>query len=175
MKRLTFDGNFCDITKCVWPELSESYCRNGGCSHRKTWERLKAIEDILGDDYDLDRLRVIANQRMSLRDEVAKRFKLTANIPIFKLKILIDAINDGRCEVFDLKIGQKVFLLDKDAGEINERNIYGITICEGDEIYYWTMEDDDEPFEAKNIGETVFLTREAAEKALEEMEENENG
>ena len=110
MKRLTFDGNFCDIAQCV--EVCEGMiCEDEECSQRKTWERLKAIEDILEDDYDLDRLQVIMDQRMSLRDEVAERFKLTANIPVYKLKILIDAINDGRCEVFDLKIGQKVFLL----------------------------------------------------------------
>ena len=174
MKRLTFDGNFCDIAKCA--DVCEGIiCEEEACSQRKTWERLKAIEDILGDGYNLDRLQVIMDQRMSLRDEVAERFKLTANIPVYKLKILIDAINDGRCEVFDLKIGQKAFLLDKDAGEINERKIYGITMCEDDEIYYWTLEDDDEPFEVEDIGKTVFLTRVAAEKALEEMEEKGNG
>lgn len=57
MKRLTFDGNFCDIAKCVWPVKGGTYCKNGACSQRETWERLKAIEDILGDEYDLDRLR----------------------------------------------------------------------------------------------------------------------
>ena len=48
-------------------------------------------------------------------------------------------------------------------------------MCEDDEIYYWTLEDDDEPFEVEDIGKTVFLTREDAEKALEEMEEKGNG
>lgn len=57
MKRLTFDGNFCDIARCVWPVKGGTYCKNGACSQRETWERLKAIEDILGDEYDLDRLR----------------------------------------------------------------------------------------------------------------------
>lgn len=57
MKRLTFDGNFCDIARCVWPVKGGTYCKNGACSQRETWERLKAIEDILGNDYDLDRLR----------------------------------------------------------------------------------------------------------------------
>lgn len=48
-------------------------------------------------------------------------------------------------------------------------------VCEDDEIYYWTLEDDDEPFEVEDIGKTVFLSREDAEKALEEMEEKGNG
>lgn len=51
MKRVTYDGNFCDISMCTGFNCSRP------CDQRKLWERLKAIEDILGDDYDLDRLR----------------------------------------------------------------------------------------------------------------------
>ena len=56
MKRLTFEGNFCDIAMCD-EVRGGSFCEDGDCSQRKTWERLKAIEDILGGEYDLDRLR----------------------------------------------------------------------------------------------------------------------
>lgn len=56
MKRLTFDGNFCDIAQCV--EVCEGMiCEDEECSQTQTWKRLKLIEDILGNDYDLDRLR----------------------------------------------------------------------------------------------------------------------
>ena len=41
MKRLTFEGNFCNIAQC-W-ELPCPY--NGSCSQRKVWERLKEYED----------------------------------------------------------------------------------------------------------------------------------
>ncbi len=41
MKRLTFEGNFCDIAQCR--ELPCPY--NGACSQRKVWEKLKAYED----------------------------------------------------------------------------------------------------------------------------------
>lgn len=59
MKRLTFDSNFCDIAKCA--DVCEGIiCEEEACSQRKTWERLKAIEDILGDGYDLDRLQELA-------------------------------------------------------------------------------------------------------------------
>lgn len=51
MKRVTYDGNFCDISMCTGFNCSRP------CDQRKLWERLKAIEDILGNDYDLDRLR----------------------------------------------------------------------------------------------------------------------
>ena len=44
MERLTFDGNFCDIAKCG--EINGgSSCKDGSCSQRKVWERLKQYED----------------------------------------------------------------------------------------------------------------------------------
>lgn len=42
MNRLTFDGNFCDISQC-W----QLPCPHGGsCTQRKVWEKLKAYEDL---------------------------------------------------------------------------------------------------------------------------------
>lgn len=42
MERLTFDGNFCDISQC-----REMPCPHGGsCTQRKVWERLKKYEDL---------------------------------------------------------------------------------------------------------------------------------
>lgn len=64
---------------------------------------LAAIEDILcdgTDEYDLDRLRVLCNQRMSLRDEVSERFSLTAEIPLDRLREMAEAERDGRRVVF---------------------------------------------------------------------------
>lgn len=58
-------------------------------------ERLKMIEDILDDDYDPDRLEVMVNQCMTLRDEVAERFSITAKIPIDRLRKLVEADLDG--------------------------------------------------------------------------------
>lgn len=41
MERLTFNGNFCDISQC-----RELPCQHGGnCSQKQAWERLKAYED----------------------------------------------------------------------------------------------------------------------------------
>ncbi len=56
MKRLTFEGNFCDIAMCGEVQ-GGSFCEDGVCSQRKIWEQLKKIEDILDSEYDLDRLR----------------------------------------------------------------------------------------------------------------------
>lgn len=59
MERLTFDGKFCDIALCSEVRYG-SFCEDGSCSQRRVWERLKSIEDILGGDYNLDRLRELA-------------------------------------------------------------------------------------------------------------------
>lgn len=45
MKRLTFDGLFCDIAKCK-ETPGGTFCENGSCSQRKVWERLKEYEDM---------------------------------------------------------------------------------------------------------------------------------
>ncbi len=57
MKRLTFDGNFCENVALCGEVLGGNYCENDGCKQRQIWERLKMIENFFGDDYDIDRLR----------------------------------------------------------------------------------------------------------------------
>lgn len=77
-------------------------------------ERLREIEDILGDEYDLDRLRD-----------------------------LVKADREGRCVVIDVKIGQRVWILD--VGEYGDDEIaqplglevYGITLSDDHETYYF--------------------------------------
>lgn len=41
MKRLTFEGNFCDIARCGYPTCPYK----DGCSQKQVWERLKAYEE----------------------------------------------------------------------------------------------------------------------------------
>lgn len=74
MERLTFEGNFCDISMCI------GFTCNRDCDQKKTWERLKGVEDILGDDYDLDRLRE-----------------------------LVEADRDGRCVVLPIPLHRMLF------------------------------------------------------------------
>lgn len=75
MERLTFDGEFCDISMCR-EELGGPFCEEGYCSQRRVWERLKSIEDILGGDYNLDRLRELVQAgregRLVMLDEPRK-------------------------------------------------------------------------------------------------------
>lgn len=67
------------------------------------------VQDILGDDYDLDRLKVMVNQCMTMREEVAERFSITKDIPIDRLRELVEAELDRRCVVLPVKIGTHVW------------------------------------------------------------------
>lgn len=141
MKRLTFEGNFCDIAMCD-EVRGGSFCEDGDCSQRKIWEQLKAIENILGDEYDLDRLRD-----------------------------LVKADREGRCVVLPAKT---VFELTWDAGPncnmICPLSIDGKGQCDfcdyGEQFIY---ESPCRQEHIDQIGKTVFLSREEAEKALEEI------
>ena len=44
LKRITFEGDFCDIALCGETRYG-SFCEDGSCSQRKVWERLKEYED----------------------------------------------------------------------------------------------------------------------------------
>mgnify|MGYP004731703835 FL=1 len=64
MKRLTFEGNFCDIAQCT--EIpGGSFCEDGACSQRKVWERLRAYEDTGLMPEEIIRCRSCANFRQN--------------------------------------------------------------------------------------------------------------
>lgn len=106
--------------------------------------RLKEIEDILGDDYDLDRL-----------------------------KELVEADREGKCVVLPCRVGDKVYCIQSyfnDAKMRSEKKVKCRVVdfmqslpdlfeCEG-MIYKFS-----------DIGKIVFLTSEEAESALEKMKE----
>ena len=93
MERLTYDfcigGNHCwqvkgaDNLECreVCERQGDAGCKT--CPIAKAFDRLAAIEDILGDEYDLDRLRELA-----------------------------EADREGRCVVLPCKLGDKLFYED---------------------------------------------------------------
>ena len=131
-------------------ELFEDQCENY-CGPAA--DRLAAIEDILGDEYDLDRLSVMVNQRMTMRDEVSERFSLTKDIPLDRLRKLVEADREGRCVVLPVKPGTPV---------------WSTAFCKVDDdgtehpTYPW-------PFDigmANEWGTEWFLTQEEAEAAL---------
>ena len=166
MERLTLR----EATGCVLPGFENNGVN--GCYDipdaewlEESIDRLAAIEDILGDEYDLDRLSVLCNQRMTMRDEVSERFSLTAKIPLDRLREIAEAERDGRCVVLPCKVEDDVYI-----------NILGRTLPftvisisqmistttfkaqHGIRIVYI--------FKADDVGETVFMTRAEAEDAL---------
>ena len=145
--------------------------------HETAIHRLAAIEDVLGDDYDLDRLAEIMNQRMSMREDVAERWKTTSDIPIDRLRELAQADRDGRCVVLPCKLHDKVFFVEN--GCVKETEV--------DSFHNWTsgrwkisvhtdrMFDHWKGYEIdfSGIGKTVFLAREEAEAKLKERNHDE--
>lgn len=114
---------------------------------QRIFNQLCAVTDILGDDYDLDRLRE-----------------------------LVEADRDGRCVVFPCKVGDTVYLNDvveyeiDDAGNNQYLTVSGtvtsITICDDKKIKIKCKESGNCIW---ILGETAFIAKEEAEAALRRM------
>lgn len=95
MERLTFNGNFCDISQC-----RELPCQHGGnCSQKQVWERLKAYEDTgltPGEVLPKDKADEIALKLMRLAD-------LESLCSYTRLRELADAEKDGRVVVLQAR------------------------------------------------------------------------
>lgn len=87
------------------------FCFDGNCTNKTEFERceFEKLIEVIGYDYDIDRLKVIVNQCMTMRKEVSQRFELTAKIPLDRLKELVEAERDGRCVVLPVKPGTFVW------------------------------------------------------------------
>lgn len=107
------------------------------------WVRLADIEDILGEDYDLDRL-----------------------------KELVEADRDGRCIVLPCKVGDKVYCIQSyfnDAKMRSEKKVK-CRIVDFVQSFPDLFECYGMIYRFEDIGKTVFLTREEAEAAMKRME-----
>lgn len=133
----------------------------------KIYWRLKAYEDtgIEPEAVETVKLALCAKHMVDL--------ETLNNTPISRLVELAEADKDGRVVVLPCKVGQRVFaLMDMDK-HISECEVTQIGM--GNEIGFIGLE----PIGARGreygvalngFGKTVFLTREEAEKALEERE-----
>ena len=83
-------------TACPWCEAKNDLRNELGYSH--IWCRLNAIENILGDNYDLDHLRE-----------------------------LVQADRDGRCVVLPCKVGERLWCINS-YGEVEETVAVGFLI-----------------------------------------------
>ena len=163
MERLTFEGNFCDIAQC-----RELPCKHDGeCAGKRVWERLKEYENTIWTPEMLRKLNGNAAKMWGFAQAVD-------NMTIERLKELTDADKDGRVVVLPCKVGDTVWRIVR-GGEPH------ITRDEVRDMYF---ADDMTPcielvggrvtFTEK-FGKTVFLTREEAEKALQEMDGKNDG
>ena len=157
MERLTYDfcfnGVHCNQVKGADNlECSEVCEREGSCKEcpiARAFDRLAAIEDILGDDYDLDRLRE-----------------------------LIQADREGRCFVFlvppDRCTNRSEVVICED-GEEYLRQVYEVDVGKNSagEMNCIYLTNGGPDFETADIGKTVFLPHETdkIEAALAKMRE----
>lgn len=164
MKRLTFEGNFCDIAQCACTKCPY----DTDCSQKQVWERLKAYEDTgltpeeIKAPFTEDAMINLAAQALGVEHS--------------RMRELAVADKDGRVVVLPCKVGDILWI----TGSI--RRLYsakvrtffighpsGVRWVDNDGgIQMIRTTECDVPM--CDFGRTVFLTREEAEKALAEME-----
>ena len=160
MERLTFEGNFCDIAQCT-STPGGSFCEDGACSQRKVWERLKAYEDT---GLMPDEIRAMQEEHFSGL-EMAK-----LHSALMELKKYQEADKDGRLVVLPCQSGEHVFALLDDQKRVRECEVKHAVLDGWRKVFF--IEPVGNPGDAYGapfgaFGQTVFLTREEAEKALE--------
>ena len=167
-------------TSREWEEAKEDLRNEFGYSH--IWRRLNAIEDILGDDYDLARLRELV--------ELAKNIPRVCRfcvgcetepqdghgcdeydsfVPsIRRLRELAEADRAGRCVVLPCKIGDSVYFITGIHGKIVKdakvEEVYigesGFALGVSTEFTTFTLQQSE-----------VFFTKKAAEESLKGKQE----
>ena len=158
MERLTFDGNFCDIAQCT-STPGGSFCEDGTCSARKVWERLKAYEDSrLTPERCAEFARADAEGRYIVMRDAEQE-------GVARLRELAEADKDGRLVVLPCKVGDGLWTFFNYPVE----QVYSFTVTDISTLNGRTMLNTSRfgVIDAHDVGKTVFLTREEAEKALE--------
>lgn len=154
MERLTFEGNFCDLAQC-----RDSACRQSGtCTMKEVWERLKAYEDAGLSPQACAEARKI-EETLSGYD-----YSISRMVELMKADV------EGR--VLILPCAPDAIYWEKVGGILAQSRFEGLHVYEDGTIKYagYGME-----ICAEDIGKTVFLSREEAEKALQKMEGKKDG
>ena len=148
MERLTFERNFCDIAQCR--ELPCKY--DGNCSQKQVWERLKQFEDAVQTPEKSAWAKKTIE--MAFSDDTSE---------VERLRELYKADKEGRVVVLPCKVGDVLYAAE--SAPVIPLHVIEVAI-------YLALEGEDggDYERISNIGKTVFLTREEAEKALQEME-----
>ena len=97
MKRLTFEGNFCEIARCGYPTCPYK----DGCSQKQVWERLKRYEDTKRTPEQIEALEA------AIMGKAVAQITEFEGLPIARLRELAVADKDGRCVVLPCKVGER--------------------------------------------------------------------
>ena len=176
MERLTFEGNFCDISKCAY--LMCPYDHN--CTQKQVWERLKDYEDA-----------GLSPQACAEAREIEETLS-SCDYSISRMVELMKADKDGRLIVRQCKLSDTLYVVG--SKQIVECSIADMYLLDNGDIEYlvnfecakdcagcpfdsWareTVSDEyhcggeygDGSVSSKDFGKTVFLSHEEAEKAM---------
>lgn len=132
---------------------------------RDLYGRLKAYEDTGLEP------EAVETVKLALAEKHMVDLETLNNTPISRLVELADADKDGRVVVLPCKVGDTVYfaLL----GRIIEKQVFSIvSFSNSTRIYCGGTS---EYFRPEDIGKTFFLTREEAERAIQEMEGKKDG
>ena len=155
MNRLTFDGNFCDIAQC-----RELPCPHGGsCTQRKVWEKLKAYEDSGFTLAEIKSLYAEWDVMMSVLNSIGGGYE--------RLRQLAEADKAGRLVVLPCKAGDELWTF----YNYPDEQVCSFTVTDISTLNGRTMLNTSRcgVIDARDVGKTVFLTREEAVEALEAM------
>ena len=119
----------------------------------KETDRLAAYEDTGLEPEEIERILDSYVRGMTLRTENAQRLEIIKEIPIVRLRELAQAKKEGRLVVLPCEIGSPVYS--------HARKLDGADYVRETE-FWWS--------DIPQMGKTVFLTREVAEAALNDLE-----
>lgn len=153
MERLTFDGNFCDISQCR--ELSCPY--STACMQRQVWERLKQYED--------SGLSPNACWEAGIIEDGLRN----CDYSIARMVELMQADKAGRVVVLPCKAGDELWTF----YNYPDEQVYSFTVTDISTLNGRTMLNTSRcgVIDARDVGKTVFLTREEAVEALEAVKD----
>ena len=136
--------------------------------------RLESYEDTGLSPEEIERILDSYGRGMTLRTENAQRLEIIKEIPINRLRELAQAEKEGRLVVLPCKVGDTVYIIHNKA--IRKTTVESIhqwssghwklSVHTDKKYIHWTGYE----VHFESFGKTVFLTREAAEAALEEKE-----
>ena len=149
MERLTFEGNFCDIAKCAYRVCPYDH----NCTQKRVWERLKAYEDA-----------GLSPQACAEAREIEETLS-GCDYSISRMVELMKADVEGRVLILPCRQGDELWTYCNHP----VKRVYSFTVSDVSTLNGRTVLNTLGlgTIRPEDIGKTVFLTSEEAEKAME--------